>query len=85
MPGREAEFVRVFEPGVARRTFAEHGAQTWIGQHIGPWRRRGAALAKDDYVFAAVGRERAGAVVEMVVSADRGERPVVGSGFLRQA
>ena len=75
VPGRQPELVRVLEPGVARRAFAEHGAQFRVGHHVGPGGGRGLAFAQDDHVLAAIGREGAGAVVKQELVGDRFERP----------
>ncbi len=75
VPRRQAELVRVLEPGVAGGTFAEHRAQLRIGQHVGPRRRGRRTLAQRDQVFATVGSKGAGTVVEQHLGMRRRERP----------
>ncbi len=69
--------MRILEPGVARRTFADHRAQAGIGDHVGPRRRCRRAFTQHHHVFAAVVTEAAGTVVELAGATVGQERPRV--------
>ncbi|MNM60737.1 hypothetical protein D3C81_720270 [compost metagenome] len=76
-PGRQAEFVRILEPRIARCTLTDDRAQAGVRDHIGPWRRRRRVFAQHHDVLAAVLAETAGTVVELAGAAVGKEGPRV--------
>src|SRR5450830_1954870 len=64
MPWREAEFMRIFAPGVGLAALGYHRAELGIGQHIRPWRRGLLRLTGGDYIFASIRRKTAKAIFQ---------------------
>ncbi len=59
--------MRILEPGVGAAEVGDHAAETRIGEHVAPRRRRWLACDRRDHVLATVGAEAADAVEELQV------------------
>ncbi len=75
-PRCEAEFMRIFAPGVGLAAFRNHAAEMRVRQYVDPRRRGGLASSRRDDVFAAVRGKATQAIEKLQACANGvGSRP----------